>query len=187
MKTKLFILVAIVALMGLARQTPTMAQDAEPPCAVDDALNVEYQSMVQRDWLQTVITILNANIEDADTTNFLGTARELRRVLARLDADCRGLHFTNDSDGMQPVIGPVALTGGTWKVTFTTAGYGTVEMEELGGDCGRDSLLFAMFADQATDGSQAIIKIGESCEALISVSNTGKPWDLMFELVKAAD
>lgn len=184
MKAKFFILVGLLLMVMASSAT---AQDAELPCAVGDVLNLEYKGQIQGDWLQSVIVTLNANIDDDDTINFLGTARELRRILARMDSNCRGLHFTSDEDGMRPVIGPVDFVGGIWRVTFTTTGYGSVKLEELSGDCGRDALLFAAFEGDATDGAQKVITTGAGCEALISVENTGDPWDLMFELVKAAD
>lgn len=159
------------------------AQDAVAPCALGDALNVEYQGMVQRDWLEALITTLTTNIKDDDITNFLGTAQELRRVLARADATCRGLHFTSAKEGLQPVLGPISLPDGIWKATITTKGFVTVKAEAINGDCD-DALLFNLFSDQATDGAQVIIKPSGGCEALISISNTSDPWDLIFEPVK---
>lgn len=164
------------------------AQDAAQPCKVADALDVEYQGMVQRDWLESVIVTLNANIKDDDITNFLGTARELRRVLARADATCRGLHFTSDEEGMRPLIGPVSFANGLWRVTFTTTGYGAVKIETLSGTCESDyGVLFNVSQGAADKGAQSVFKTSEGCEALIGLENTGKPWDLMFELIKATD
>lgn len=187
MKTRFFILAGILLAM-MAMVMSAAAQDTEPACAVDDVLNTEYQGMVQRDWLQSVIVTLNANIDDSDTVNFLGTARELRRVLARLDANCRGLHFNSEEEGMEPLIGPVSFADGLWRVTFTTEGYGAVKIETLGGTCESDyGVLFNASPGAADKGAQAVFKTSEGCEALIGLENTNEVWDLAFELVKAAD
>jgi hypothetical protein len=187
MKTRLLGLVGLVlVVMGLAMSAA--AQDTEPACSVNDVLNTEYQGMVQRDWLDMVITTLNANIEDDDATNFLGTARELRNVLSRLDADCRGLHFTSADEGMLPLIGPVNFENGLWRVTFTTAGYGAVKIETLAGTCESDyGVLFNVSPGEADKGGQAVFKTSEGCEALIGLENTSEDWDLIFELLKATD
>lgn len=182
MKTKLFALVSLIIL--LMASIAASAQDAQTPCATADVLAAEYRGMVEGEWLQSVITTLNANIEDNDTTNFLGTARELRRILGRLEANCRGLHFTNESEGMEPVIGPVSIASGIWRATFTTAGFGSVELEVISGTCEDDGLIFNAFQGDATDGMQAVVTTGPGCEVLISVSNTSEDWDLMFEAVK---
>jgi hypothetical protein len=181
MKTKLF---ALIGLLILLITSIAAAQDTEAPCATADVLATEYRGMVQGEWLQTVITTLNANIEDNDTTNFLGTARELRRVLARLESNCRGLHFTNESEGMEPVIGPVSIASGIWRATFTTAGFGSVKLDVISGTCEDDGLIFNAFEGDAADGMQSVVTTGPGCEVLISVSNTSEDWDLMFEAVK---
>lgn len=182
-----FVGLLALLLIVLGMTMGAAAQDVAQPCKVADVLDVEYQGMVQRDWLQTVIVTLNANIKDDDIGNFLGTARELRRVLARADANCRGLHFTSDSEGMSPVIGPVSISGGIWRATLTTDGFASVKLETIEGDCGDEKLPFNVFDGDAKDGAQKVIKTGMGCQALISLENTSKPWDLMFELVKATD
>lgn len=186
MKTR-FLILAGLLLSLVSLTVGAAAQDASSPCAVDDALNTEYQGLVQRDWLQSMIITLNANIEDADTTNFLSTARELRRVLTRLDANCRGMIFTNDIEGMQPVIGPIPFPNGIWRATLTTAGFASVKIEDLSGTCEDDGLLFNAFEGDAADGAQKVFTSGNGCEVLIEMANMSEDWELMFELVKAVD
>jgi hypothetical protein len=186
MKVRACILAGLLlALMAMA--TGAATQDTEPPCVVDDVLNTEHQGMVQRDWLNSVIITLNANIEDADTSNFLSTARELRRILTRLDANCRGMRFTNESEGMQPVIGPIPFTNGIWRATLTTAGFASVKIEDISGTCEDDGLLFNSFEGDAADGAQKVFTSGPGCEVLIEMANMSEDWELTFELVKATD
>lgn len=186
MKIRLGILAGML-LITLAMTMSAAAQDSGAACNLDDALNTEYQGMVQRDWLQSVIVTLNANIKDADTVNFLGTARELRRVLARLEANCRGLSFSSEADGKQPVIGPIPFQNGIWRATLTTAGFASVKIEDISGACEDSGLLFSSFEGDAADGMQKVFTSGPGCEVLIEMGNISEDWTLIFELVKAAD
>jgi hypothetical protein len=172
--------------MVLALAISATAQDTGAPCSVDDVLNTEFQGMVQRDWLESVIVTLNANIEDDDAANFLSTARELRSVLGRLEARCRGLSFSSEVDGAQPVIGPITFPDGVWKGTFTVNGVASVEMETLSGTC-KSGYLFVATEGDGTDGAEAIYKTEDNCETLISVTHVHGEWTLDFELIKASE
>lgn len=178
------ILLAMLAMLAMAGGAA--AQDSDPACVVDDVLNTEYQGMVQRDWLQSVMITLNANIDDGDTVNFLGTARELRRVLARLDANCRGLAFSSEVDGEQAVIGPINFASGVWRAVFTVNGVASVQMETLSGTC-KSGFLFTAIEGDGTEGAESIYKSADNCEALISVSYVNGDWDLMFVPIKLDD
>lgn len=187
MKTRCFILAGLL-LVVLAMAMSAAAQDTPETCNIDDVLNTEYQGMVQRDWLQSVIVTLNANIDDSDTVNFLGTSRELRRVLARLDANCRGLSFSSEVDGLQPVIGPISFPNGVWMATLTAPKYGTVEVETLSGKCGDlSSYIFILDPGEGAEGAEQVFKTSDGCEALLTIDGAREGWTLTFELVKAAD
>jgi len=62
-----------------------------------------------------------------------------------------------------------------------------VKLETLEGNCGNEALLFNMFEGQASDGAQKIVKTGMGCQILISLGNTTKPWDIIFESIKLDD
>ena len=183
MKVKMLIVLVLL----LSAMAEVRAQETDPPCELNEVLSAEYKGMVEGEWLESVITTLQANIEDDDSLNFLSTGRELRKILARLDANCRALLFNTENDGQRPVLGPISLESGLWRVTFTTAGFGSVRTETLSGDCGTDTYLFNAFQGDAADGSEIVYETGRACEVLIEISNTSEPWELSFELLKATE
>jgi len=93
------------------------------------------------------------------------------------------LAFTGTSNR---ALGPIDLPSGTYRVTVTTAGFITADVETLAGDCyivGAGSLLFALSSGDASNGAEAIIR-SQNCSMLIAVeARGGAEWTLTFEQV----
>lgn len=184
MKARFFILAGLLLTL-ISLVIGAAAQDAEAPCVAADVLDVEYKGIIQRGWIKTMAVTLETTAEDDDMTNWLGAAGEMRRVLARLEADCRGLHFNSEVDGAQPVLGPIAFPNGIWRAVLTTEKYAIVKTEEISGKCESDyGVLFNSSPGDAIEGAEAIFKTSEGCEVLITIENARDGWDLIFEPIK---
>lgn len=164
------------------------AQDAAQPCKAADVLDVEYQGAVQRDWIATMMATLTKTAETDNMTDWLSAATELRTVLARLDANCRGLHFTSEANGgLSAVIGPVSIPDGIWKVSLLSDGsYESVKMTSVDGECyDVISTILTTADDISKNPLQKVLKTTGGCQGLIEVTQLdGTMWDLIFEPVK---
>lgn len=109
----------------------------------------------------------------------------LGREISLLDAACRGLSFSSEVDGSQPVLGPMILEEGVYRVTLTTDGFVTVKGTELDGSCERDiDLLYNEFEGDAADGSQVVLDLDDDCEVLLEFSNITDDWTMTFEKLR---
>jgi hypothetical protein len=151
--------------------------------------------------MTSMVSAQDEAAETCDTSSALATITELvadtelepieilRAIKAAVDEillQCDGLMFTSENEGLQPVIGPVEFPEGLYRVTFTTEGYGVVELEFLEGEC-EPSLysdtLFINNAGESSDGAQATLN-SSGCEVLILLSRTNEPWTLEFEKLR---
>ncbi len=102
-------------------------------------------------------------------------------------AACSGLTFSSDAEGMMPVIGPVEIPEGIYRVTLVTEGFFIMKIDALDGECGEGSRMssgaFSVMQDTATNGAQIVVN-SEGCEALLSISNVTQPWTLEFEKLR---
>jgi hypothetical protein len=103
--------------------------------------------------------------------------------LLALRAGCSGLSWNSDDEGMQPVIGPVEIPEGLYRLTATTEGYIIVQHEIIDGECDEDYALFAESDGDATDGAQRTFN-SAGCEVLITIDNVTEPWTLAFEKLR---
>jgi hypothetical protein len=106
--------------------------------------------------------------------------------LRALQSTCAGLSFTSEEEGMQPVLGPISLPEGLFRVTATTGGYMIAELEVLDGDCearGMGGMLFLLTAGQGDDGAQELLE-SQGCEMLLTIGNTNEAWTLDFEKLR---
>lgn len=96
--------------------------------------------------------------------------------------------FSSSDSGLQPVIGPVDIPTGLYRVTATTQGFMIVEVDTVSGTCEHNMLgnLFNLSQGQATSGAEAIFA-SNSCRALIKISNTQQNWTLSFEAITPLD
>ncbi|MEL7235427.1 MAG: hypothetical protein AAGK74_13080, partial [Chloroflexota bacterium] len=88
--------------------------------------------------------------------------------------------FSSSELGLQPVIGPVDLPTGIYRVRYTSTGFGIVDIETIGGECITDTFgLFNVSSGEANGGAETIFA-SDSCSGLITVDNTSEPWTLEF-------
>lgn len=185
MKAKIVVLVGLLLTL-IAMSMGVIAQDTASPCAAADVLDVEHQGIIEREWIASMAITLDTTAKDDNMTDWLGAAREMRETLARVEANCRGLHFTSEDEGMKAVIGPVTFPDGVWKLAMEQDGMiATVKLTDLAGTCyDFISNVLTVSGDTAGNPAEVVVKL-KGCEALIEVESVGgKGWDLMFEPIK---
>lgn len=111
----------------------------------------------------------------------------LRLIVSYSIADCTGLNFSSEVDGIQPTLGPFVLEAGTYLARATTDGYIIGEFTVLDGECGEgrsmSSYIFSLSDGQANDGAEVVVN-SEGCEVLFSISNTREAWTIEFEKIR---
>jgi hypothetical protein len=88
------------------------------------------------------------------------------------------LLFTSEEEGNQPVLGPIEVPDGVYRVRVVTDGYFIAKLEVLEGECGTNTM-FNLSQGRASEGAE-ILFAAEGCEALISISNVTEDWTLGF-------
>jgi len=165
------IMVFVLALLLMASAVSVLAQDDAPVCDAAGTADV-LAGLVEA--LRTAESPIEA----------ISAVRDAASMAA---AACSGLNFSSDVEGMMPVIGPVGIPEGLYRVTLTTEGYFGMTVDALDGVCGEgtrmSSRAFNVFSGTATAGAEIVI-ISEGCEALFSVSNVTAPWTISFEKLR---
>lgn len=133
---------------------------------------------------QETLTALSTVIDSGDTDAILTSLSDLQNEIAITKAKCSGLSFSSEADGSQPVLGPIVLGDGVYKVNLDTAGYFQAFIETLDGTCetqrGRD-VLFNLSRGQGVNSS-AILR-ASNCTMLLALDNVSEVWTLNFEKV----
>lgn len=159
----------IVLFVCFAVTIPVLAQESDHPLCQPEAMKSILEEMVPQ---------MNASSQEAWLSNLI----DLRTSLVMLEEACLGLGYSSNEEGLQPVIGPVPIPSGVYRATFTTTGFGIVDVEAVSGTCETGfGSLFNVSQGQADDGAQNTLTASDSCMALIQVSNTREPWTLEFE------
>ena len=135
---------------------------------------------------QQSLTAISEVIDSGDTDAILASLSDLQNEIAITKAKCAGLSFSSETDGSQPVLGPIVLGDGVYKVNLDTTGYFQAIIETLDGTCETQlgmgiAILFNMFEGQGTNSS-AILR-AKNCTMLLSLSNVTEDWALDFEKV----
>lgn len=166
----LIVLVALLVSVGVVS-----AQDEDNLCAGENLA-------VVAEMLEGTAAALREGSEDIPT--LLVTAR---LFISYVIADCSGLTFSSEVDGLQPTLGPFVLEPGTYIATATTTGSIIAEFTVLDGECGEGNRMgesiFILGRDQASDGAEVVVQ-SEGCEVLFSISNTREPWTIAFEQIR---
>lgn len=93
------------------------------------------------------------------------------------------IRYDSSSQGLQPVLGPVKLPTGIYRVTVVTNGFFIAKVETLSGMCETGFIgLFNLSSGDANAGTSNILESDE-CEALIAISNVTEPWFLEIEQI----
>ncbi len=108
----------------------------------------------------------------------------LQTQITIIDTECRGLSFSSEIDGSQPVLGPIILEEGVYRATLTTEGFAIINGTELDGDCERELRLFSIGRGDAANGAQAVINLEDDCEFLLEFSNITDAWAFTIEKLR---
>lgn len=131
------------------------------------------------------LSVLVAELTESDDPMLALMALQEATIAARVE--CGGLAFNSDDEGMQPVIGPVEIPEGLYRVTFTVNGMASVDIEAVEGDCEVDGFMGLFFSMEmgGVEGAQALFE-SDGCEALIMFSAVmlADEWTLDFEKLR---
>jgi hypothetical protein len=96
------------------------------------------------------------------------------------------IEFNNSTQGMQPVLGPLKLPSGIYRVTVRTSGYFIAQVETVSGTCDTGLMgLFNLSSGIATGGASSTLT-SEDCNALVTISNVTEPWTLVFQQITSS-
>jgi hypothetical protein len=121
---------------------------------------------------------------DTEGMETLAVLDLLRAAISEYTVACTGLNFSSEQDGMQPVIGPVEIPEGIYRVTATTEGGIISKIDVLSGECGGyGGSLVSAPKGQANNGAQVVFE-SAGCEALVSITLSTDAWTLAFEKLR---
>lgn len=170
MRTLIFLLLAVL-LAGM----PAAAQDGqivtEGGCTPDGV----------RQGMQDVFDTFSPENAD-DVLEFL---RTIRNTATMAEVHCTGNTFSSERNGEQPVLGPIYLASGVWRVRVVTDGYMIADIETLTGTCENTAFgtLYNITAGRAATGAERLIRSTE-CVMLLTVGNTNQAWELELEQIQ---
>lgn len=160
-KVLLFILLILTALPYSAQTTPL-------------GTDCDYAPMIE------TLRLTSASLDKGG--NPFQALQQLQIEVELFKAECLGLTFSSELEGLQAVIGPVEIPAGVYKAIATTEAAMIVQVDLVDGECeGRGfGSLFNLTGGQGADGAEALF-MSEGCTVLISISNTREPWTLVRE------
>jgi hypothetical protein len=99
-------------------------------------------------------------------------------------SSCSDHVYTSEEEGRQPVLGPIELEAGLWRVTLDTTGYFIAHLTVLEGACETKGFgsMYNISQGQGVN-AQTLIE-SEGCEALFEISNVSADWTLTFEQLR---
>jgi len=121
--------------------------------------------------VQRIIDLVHAGKPD----EALVLLDSLHAAVVTLRADLRGLRLNGEHDTL---FDPLALSAGTYRVHFTTEGYGIVRLFDMQG--GKLETLFSMSAGDASGGASTIYR-ADGQQVLVETSLITAPYTLVFE------
>lgn len=94
--------------------------------------------------------------------------------------------FISATAGQQPVIGPLKLPTGLYRVTVQTNGFFIAKLEASSGTCDAGLAgLFNLGRGQGKGGASALLTSKE-CSALISISKVTDAWSMQFQRIDSS-
>jgi hypothetical protein len=163
---KLLVMIMLVALFSVV-YTSVAAQEEPEECDAEGAI--------------TAITEIAADTK----IERLDILRAIRDAVTKTLIECEGLSFSSTDDGKQPVLGPITIPEGLWRITVDTTGYFQLSFDVLEGTCegdGFSQLLFNEFEGEAINAQTLFTS--EGCEVLFTVDNVSEDWELSFEKLR---
>jgi hypothetical protein len=121
--------------------------------------------------VQQIIDLVHAGKPD----EALRLLDSLHSAVVALRSDLRGLRLTGEREALSD---PVTLPSGTYRVHFTTEGFGIVELFDMQGT--KLETLFIMAAGEASGGASTLYR-STGQQVLVQFSNISAPYTLLFE------
>ena len=114
----------------------------------------------------------------------LALLQAIKEAVDEALSSCSDHVYTSEEEGRQPVLGPIALEAGLWRVTLDTTGFFIASLTALDGTCETRGFggMYNIMQGQG-DNAQTLIE-SEGCEALIEISNVTADWTLEFEQLR---
>lgn len=122
-------------------------------------------------------------VETDDPESLLAQMTE-RISLFRID--CLGLTYNSLDDGFQPVIGPIELPEGFYRISASAEGRFIVQFDLLDGECelvNDSSNVIFNVTERGATGTQKTLE-SSGCLIEISVRRAADPWTMTFERVR---
>lgn len=171
--------------MGLlALASGVIGQDDMNPCSAADVLDVEYEGIIEREWIESVAQSLDIAAQEDNMNDWLAAADDMREALSRVEAACRGLVFNSEGKGLKSLVGPIELADGLWKASLRTDGMiTTATITNVEGSCYEIVPNLFLVSEATLDVAQeALMKTSGGCIAMIEIENVGgTAWHLSFE------
>jgi len=115
-------------------------------------------------------------IEGGEKQAAIGRLNSLHSAVVESRASLNGLTFEGKSG--KKLTDPFKLSEGTYRVHFTTQGFGQVKVMPVEEDSWE--MLFNLSPGQASDGASAVYRSGGE-KVMIQFSNISAPYKLVFE------
>jgi hypothetical protein len=136
---------------------------------VDDGLRIHMDSV------RRIVELLDQGERDAA----LDLLDDLHHAIIVARAELTGLMFQGHSESV--VTDPFFLPDGTYRVHFTTEGFGAVKILVLEGS-GGDQLLFNVFPGGAAEGASKLYR-SPGNRIVVQFWNITDPFELIFERI----
>lgn len=115
-------------------------------------------------------------IETGEKESAIKQLDSLHNTVIEARASLNGLTFEGKSG--KKLTDPFKLSEGTYRVHFTTQGFGQVKVMPVTEDSWE--MLFNLSPGEASDGASAVYR-AESRKVMVQFSNISKPYKLVFE------
>ena len=124
-----------------------------------------------QDSVKEVLGLLQARRQ----TEALQLLDSLHAAVVELRSDLRGWRLSGNANMLSD---PVDLPAGTYRVHFTTEGFGAVKLYNMQGEL--DSLLFNLAPGEASDGASTLFR-SSGDRVMLEFSNISESYVLVFE------
>lgn len=130
------------------------------------------------------------NPESTMAERFTSMTQWLRGRQARCNTNTSEpvFSFSSAEEGKQPLLGPLAIPGGYYRVRALTDGSFIARLETTEGKCDTSSVssMFAFSEGEGSKGAEVLLH-SINCHAFITISNINDDWTLEFYRVSTKD
>lgn len=178
-----FVLVIIILLIFII---PAAAQDEEQALPEPECTAPELGDLMLN--FAEMLASAESAIAEEDAASALQNLRALHDGIQTAQLECTGMNFTSAQLGQQPVIGPVMIPSGAYRVTAVSEDDFSVAVEALSGECeitGATTRLFNLSNEEGAGGVERIF-VSRDCLMLMAAEGADD-WEFSFEFLAAVD